>query len=80
MDLTIYYDIIVEPILSTLLDLYNRGGISFEDAQSIGVSLGCITDYVDNHSGVHLIDTLIDEFDFKLERIKARKLREGKGD
>ena len=67
MDLGNYCSIIVEPILSMLVDIYKQGGISFEDAQRIGASFSCTSSFL-------LVEQLIDEFDLKLE--KVRKLKE----
>lgn len=67
MDLCSYCHIIVEPILSMLVDIYSQDGISFEDAQRIGASFGCVGSFL-------LVEQLIDEFDLKLE--KVRKLKE----
>lgn len=68
MDLGIYCDIIVEPILSMLVDIYKQRGISFEDAQRLGNSFGCMND-------INMVEQLIDEFNLRLENVKKLKER-----
>lgn len=73
MNLETYYDIIVEPMLSMLIDIYDYGGISFEDAQRIGSSLVVDECIGFDLSNTYKFDLLIYNFELKLEKIKRKR-------
>lgn len=78
MNLAMFVDIVVEPTLSMILDIYKGGGILYEDAQRIGMSFADVLCCVDGncHYAFEKFEGVIDDFEEELDRLKVSLRKE----